>query len=121
MAGENTVSTLNGLFKEIYADKIENLIPDGVKLLKLVPYVESAKEIGNFYNQPVQLTHEHGVTYSKADNGAFDLLDAVSAVFKNAQLVGSQMLIRSAMGYEAAARASNDKKAFVKATSLMVH
>ena len=101
-------------------DKIENLIPDGVKLLKLVPYVESAKEIGNFYNQPVQLTHEHGVTYSKADNGAFDLLDAVSAVFKNAQLVGSQMLIRSAMGYEAAARASNDKKAFVKATSLMV-
>lgn len=30
------------------------------------------------------------------------------------------MLIRSAMSYEAAARASNDKKAFVKATSLMV-
>jgi hypothetical protein len=30
------------------------------------------------------------------------------------------MLIRSSMAYEAAARASNDKKAFVKATSLMV-
>jgi hypothetical protein len=30
------------------------------------------------------------------------------------------MLIRSQMSYEAAARASNDKKAFVKATSLMV-
>lgn len=30
------------------------------------------------------------------------------------------MLIRSSMSYEAAARASNDKKAFVKATSLMV-
>jgi len=120
MAGENTVSTLNGLFKEIYADKIENLIPDGVKLLKLVQYIESAKEIGNFYNQPVQLTHEHGVTYSKANNGAFPLNDAVAAKFENARLEGSQMLIRSAMGYEAAARASNDKKAFVKATSLMV-
>jgi hypothetical protein len=69
----------------------------------------------------VQLSHEHGLTYSKADNGAFALNDAVSAVFKDAQLAGSQMLIRSAMGYEAAARASNDKKAFVKATSLMVH
>lgn len=46
MSTPNTVTTLNGLFKEIYADKIENLIPDGVKLLKLVPYVEAAKEIG---------------------------------------------------------------------------
>jgi len=53
MSTPNTTTTLNGLFKEIYADKIENLIPDGVKLLKLVPYVEAAKEIGNFYHQPV--------------------------------------------------------------------
>jgi hypothetical protein len=26
MAGENTVTTLNGLFKEIYADKIEKIM-----------------------------------------------------------------------------------------------
>jgi len=30
----NTVGNLNGLFKEVYADKLENLIPDGVKVLK---------------------------------------------------------------------------------------
>lgn len=60
MSTPNTVTTLNGLFKEVYADKIENLIPDGVKLLKLVPYIEAAKEIGNLYHQPVQLSHEHG-------------------------------------------------------------
>lgn len=46
--------------------------------------------------------------------------NAVAAIFKDAQLNGAQMLIRSAMSYEAAARATNDKKAFVKATSLMV-
>jgi len=65
---------------------------------------------------------EHGVTYSAANPnlGAFALLDAVAAVFKDAQVEGAQMLIRSSMSYEAAARASNDKKAFVKATSLMV-
>jgi hypothetical protein len=70
----------------------------------------------------VQLSHEHGVTYSAANPtlGAFALQDAVAAVFKDAQVEGSQMLIRSQMSYEAAARASNDKKAFVKATSLMV-
>lgn len=120
MSGSNTVATLNGLFKEVYADKIENLIPDGVKLLKLVPYVEAAKEIGNLYHQPVQLSHEHGVTYAAADSGAFNLNNAVAAIFKDAQLGGAQMLIRSSMSYEAAARASNDRKAFVKATSLMV-
>lgn len=72
--------------------------------------------------QPVQLSHEHGVTYSAANPslGAFALQNAVAAVFKDAQVEGAQMLIRSSMSYEAAARASNDKKAFVKATSLMV-
>lgn len=122
MSGSNTVSTLNGNFKEVYANEIKNLIPDGVKFLKLVPYVESSKEIGNFYHQPVQLSHEHGVTYSAANPslGAFALQNAVAAVFKDAQVEGAQMLIRSSMSYEAAARASNDKKAFVKATSLMV-
>ena len=70
----------------------------------------------------MQLSHEHGVTYSAANPalGAFALQDAVAAVFKDAQVEGAQMLIRSQMSYEAAARASNDKKAFVKATSLMV-
>lgn len=96
------------------------MIPDGVKLLKLVPYVEAAKEIGNLYHQPVQLSHEQGITYAAADSGAFSLENAVAAIFKDAQLAGAQMLIRSQMSYEAAARASNDKKAFVKATSLMV-
>ena len=122
MSGANQVSTLNGLFKEVYANDIKNLIPDGVKVLKLVPFVESSKEIGNFYHQPVQLSHEHGVTYSAANPavGAFALNSAVPAVFKDAQVEGAQMLIRASMSYEAAARASNDKKAFVKATSLMV-
>jgi len=44
----NIVSTLNGLFKEQYADKIMDLVPDGVKMLKMVSFVESSKESGNF-------------------------------------------------------------------------
>ena len=39
---------------------------------------------------------------------------------QDAQIAGSQILLRSAISYEAAARASNDKKAFVRATSLLV-
>lgn len=34
----DTIATLNGLFKEVYASKLENLIPTGVKLLEKVPF-----------------------------------------------------------------------------------
>jgi hypothetical protein len=50
--GANTTLTLNGLFYEIYAKNIQDLIPDGVKLLKMVPFIESERETGNKYNQP---------------------------------------------------------------------
>lgn len=49
-AGANTTQSLNGLFYEIYAKNIQDLIPDGVKLLKLVPFIESERETGNRYN-----------------------------------------------------------------------
>ena len=46
----NTVSTLNGLFKEIYADKLENLIPDGVKLMSSISFSSKEKQLGNLYH-----------------------------------------------------------------------
>lgn len=39
---------------------------------------------------------------------------------QDAQVQGAQMLLRSAMSYDAAARSSNSKKAFVKGTELLV-
>jgi len=86
----------------------------------MIPFVQSDKEIGNLYHQPVMLSHEHGVTYAGPNSSAFNLNSAIAAILQDAQIAGSQMLLRSAISYEAAARASNDKKAFVKATQLMV-
>lgn len=116
----NIMSTLNGLFKEQYADKLMTLVPDGVKLLKMIKFIESSKELGRFYHQPVLLAQEHGVTYAAANGDAFTLNAAIAARLQDAQVEGSQMLLRSAISYEAAVRASNDKKAFVKSTSLLV-
>jgi hypothetical protein len=50
MASANNLSTLNGLFKEVYADKLENLIPDGVMLLKRIPFVSKEKQNGSNYH-----------------------------------------------------------------------
>lgn len=44
MATTNTLTTLNGLAKQTYADKLERLIPDGVKLFKMIPFVKKDKQ-----------------------------------------------------------------------------
>lgn len=50
MAVANTLSTLNGLFKEAYADKLKELIPDGVKLLNKIKFLPKDKQPGNLYH-----------------------------------------------------------------------
>ena len=119
MAAINTTD-LDGLFKKIYAKEIKNLIPESAILTRRVPFVEKSKQNGESYNQPVILTQEQGMTHAASNAGAFDLNEEVSMTTKNALVVGSQLLLRSAMSYEVAAKASTTTKAFVEATSLQV-
>lgn len=119
--GANTISTLNGLFKEVYADKLENLIPDGVQLLNMIPFVEQDAQPGNLYHQPVVLGHEHGVTYAADAEDAFALNNAVSGVIRDAQIRGSAMVLRSVLGYKAASRAvASDNRSFEASTKFLV-
>lgn len=111
MAAQNTPTTLSAYLKEIYADQIITLVPEGVKVLELVDFVESDKEPGNHYNQPVQLTHEFGFSVG---TGAFALNAAVAHQSANAQVNGNSLLLRSVISYDAAARASTSKKSFMK-------
>lgn len=54
-AGSNGLTSLNGLFKERYADKMQKLIPDGKRLLKEIPFLPKDRQPGNNYHQPVVL------------------------------------------------------------------
>lgn len=121
MAGENTVSTLNGLFKEVYSEKLKNLIPEGTKFMQKVEFSERSKQLGSLYHQPVTLGLEHGITYAGPTDDAFALDAAVNGVIKDAQVQGSQMMLRSALGVAAASRASSgEPKAFESATKFLV-
>ena len=40
----NTVDSLNGFFKESYASKIRDLVPEGVKLFKMVDFNSADKQ-----------------------------------------------------------------------------
>ncbi len=116
-----TVGTLNGLFKEVYAKDLINLIPDGVKLLNKIPFAKRDASLGNLYHQPVILGHEHGVTFAGATDDAFTLNAAVAGSIKDAQVQGTQLVLRSVLGLAAAARSMNGgEKAFMQATKFLV-
>lgn len=116
-----TVTTdLDGLFKRVYANDIKNLIPETARLVNAIPFSEEEK-IGENYNQPVALTYEHGVTYGAPAAGAFTLRSAISMKMKNAQIDGYQIVIRSTMDYETAAKsAAGGEKSFRKGTQLQL-
>jgi len=113
-------SVLTGLFYEVYGDDIIDLVPSSAKVVKAVPFASADKQEGNKYHQPVILSYEQGVTYAAPDAGAFALNASVALVLGDAQVQGSQILLRSAISYDAMARAATSKKAFRKTTELVV-
>lgn len=117
---DNSVGTLNGLFKMTYADKIKNLIPDGTKVQQMIPFLPKDRQPGEAYNQPVTLQLEHGVTFADDTEGAFVLNEAIAGQMKNAQIRGYQLVLRSAISYGAASRAMNSAAAFEDATKYLV-
>jgi len=111
MTQYNSATTISAWLKEIYADSLQNLVPEGVRLIKMVQFKSGDKEIGDKFIQPVVLTHEHGFTVG---SGAFSLNNHIAATYGEAQVTGTNLLLRTAISYDAAARASSSKKAFMK-------
>lgn len=116
----NTVDTLNGYFKESYADHIKDLVPDGVKLLKMIDFNSAQKETGNLYHVPLDLGLEHGVTYGGDGGNAFLLNSAVASTSRDAQVKGCEMVLVSAISVGAASRSASSKNAFEQVTKRKV-
>lgn len=111
---------LTGLFKEAYGDDTINLIPEVAKLIKMVPFVEKEKQIGNKYHQPVVVSYSHGVTYGQANAGAYALNSAVALAMQDAQVDAPQITLRESVGYDAAAKAAKGRNAFMDVFDLLV-
>jgi hypothetical protein len=56
----NTMETLQGFHKTVYGDNLVELVPEGVKIAKLVPFVKPNKKQGLDYRMPISLQLEHG-------------------------------------------------------------
>lgn len=112
-------TTLNANFKNVYADTIENLIPEYNHCLRDIKFVPAEKQQGGLYVQPVQLSYAHGMTY--ASSGTVPALNAaVTATYKQAQVEGFQTILREQISYDVAARAASNQHAFFDATEVIV-
>lgn len=118
MASVETTTTLNGLYKEVYADKIKDLIPESDVLLKGISFVSKEQREGNKYHQPVLLSYPTGATWGL---GAVVLNNAIASQMGDAQVQGSAITHRDLLAYDAAAKAAKGgKQSFAEATGLIV-
>lgn len=118
MAG-NAVSTLNGLFKERYSDKVKDLVPDHVKLYNAIKF-DNSKKVGKSYNEPVVLSLESGFTYGGESGDLFDLSDVKQFKMENATIKARELVLRSAISIGALSRAGSDAQSIEKSMDLMV-
>jgi hypothetical protein len=113
-----TQTTLTGLFKDVYEDKIVNLVPESSVLQKRVKFVENDKREGRLLHQPVLLALPTGMTFGV---GSIALNSPVASTMGDAQIAGAGMTLADRITYDVAAKAaSGGVRAFVEATELIV-
>jgi hypothetical protein len=120
MQTANDLISLNGLFKKVYATVHKDLLPDGVKLLKEVPFVSKAERQGASYNQAIVLGMEHGVTYGGSTGTAFNLNGAIAGNVLQAEVKGHEMILEAVIALATISRSENKEGAFIQATKHVV-
>lgn len=117
--GSGDIVSFDGLFKKVYGEKLENIIPVGKKVAEMIKFMQKNKT-GESYNQAITLGLEHGITYASSEEGAFLLEAAEAGVVKQASVKGYQLLLRAAMSYEAIFRSQGNEQAFEETTKFVV-
>lgn len=113
-----TQTTLTGLFKDVYEDKIVNLVPESSVNQKRIKFVENDKREGRLLHQPVLLSLPSGLTFGV---GAVALNNPIASTMGDAQISGAGMTLADRITYDVAAKAaSGGVRAFVEATELIV-
>jgi hypothetical protein len=115
----NDFASMNAIYKEAYADKVKDLIPEGVKVYNMFDFQSADKQPGNQYIQPVTLGLEHGFTYGGSGGQAFALRNGVASSHESAKLKGHEMVLRSYLAVGAVSR-SKGANAFINASKLIV-
>lgn len=105
----DVVENLNTLAKEVFGDEgVPDLVPNMTKLQQKIKFSKKPM-LGKIFEQTVRLAYPTGFTHAKGDGtaGAFSFQDAIGGSQAQAQLNGSQIILRDQMSYEDAAKCAN--------------
>ena len=116
---ETVATSINENYKNVYADKIKDLVPESSVLLRpeRVKFVSKKGREGLQYNQPVILSYPSSATWGL---GGPTLQAAIAMQMGNAIVAGSAITMRDVIAYDAAARAASSEGAFEAAVGLVV-
>lgn len=117
--GESALGTLNGLFKQIYGDKLENVIPEFTQIQMDIPW-KRAKRPGLEFKQPVVIGLEQGVTYARSGAGAFSIRAPAAGKIRPATVMGSQHVLRAAVDYESLFAGEGEPQSFENTMGVVV-
>jgi len=115
----NEVATLNGLYKDRYADGVQDLVPDHIKLYNAAKFQES-KKLGGSYVEPVILSLESGFSYGGESGSLFALEAAKEFKMEKASVKARELVLRSAISIGALNRSASGEQSIEKAMDLMV-
>lgn len=118
MENANTVSTLNGLFKEVYGE-LKDLVPENFYLSNAIKF-DSANKIGQEYHEPVILSLEGGFSYLGSTGDLAKLQESVAQTMKDARVKSCEMVLKSTISTGAISRSSNDTNSFKRAMRLLI-
>jgi hypothetical protein len=120
MSEFNDMATLTGFHKIVYGDKLTDLVPEGVKLAKMVAFSKADKRQGLEYRTPVNLRLEHGVSYLGPNGTQTSLQSAIAGATAEASVKGCEMILRGRIGIAAISRSVNDKASYGRATKHVI-
>lgn len=115
-----TIQSLDQFTKQLYAEKVQDLVPDFELLMKGIPFVSAEKQAGGDYVQPVILSRDHGVTFHGKNDAQLKLEAPIAAIIDSASIRPSAMTMRAMLSYTSASRLTGGPRAFVNGTSYIV-
>lgn len=116
---ETVTGSLNGNFKNVYGDKIFDLVPETDILYRndRIKFVSKKGREGLQFNQPVLLALPSSATWGL--NGP-TLNSPIAMQMGNATVTGSAITMRDVLSYDSAARAASSEAAFEGTVGLVL-
>ena len=121
MSNVAETSETQQIFKQVYADGVDNLVPNTNVLQKLFKF-ENTQKIGKSYHFAVQVRWPQGSTWNGGTNYGLikTLADSRAGLSLQAETKGCEYILRDMIAYGSASKSADGQAAFTPITDLTV-